>query len=43
MLKKWEGITLEFVEKKDTRLVNPEQIQKRNLFYNLDEVLQFFL
>nr|WP_315133106.1 ATP-binding protein [uncultured Flavobacterium sp.] len=40
MLKEWEGISLEFIEKKDTRLVYPEQIQKRNLFYNSEEALQ---
>ncbi len=40
MLKEWEGISLEFVEKKDTRLVYPEQIQKRKLFYNTEEELQ---
>jgi DNA polymerase III delta prime subunit len=41
MLKEWEGISLEFIEKKDKRLVYPEQIQKRNLFYNSEEALQF--
>ena len=40
MLKEWEGISLEFVEKKDTRLVYPDQIQKRNLFYNTEEESQ---
>jgi SpoVK/Ycf46/Vps4 family AAA+-type ATPase len=40
MLKEWEGISLEFVEKKDKRLVYPEQIQKRNLFYNRQEESQ---
>lgn len=40
MLKEWEGISLEFVEKKDTRLVYPDQIQKRNLFYNREEESQ---
>ncbi len=40
MLKEWEGISLEIVEKKDTRLVYPDQIQKRNLFYNSSEKLQ---
>lgn len=40
MLKEWEGISLEFVEKKDKRLVYPNQIQKRNLFYNSGEELQ---
>ena len=40
MLKEWEDISLEFIEKKDKRLVYPEQIQKRNLFYNTVEELQ---
>ena len=40
MLKEWEGISLEFVEKKDKRLMYPNQIQKRNLFYNSEEALQ---
>ncbi|QBN17255.1 ATP-binding protein [Flavobacterium nackdongense] len=40
MLKEWEGISLEFVEKKDKRLIYPDQIQKRNLFYNREEELQ---
>jgi hypothetical protein len=40
MLKEWEGISLEFVEKKDKRLIYPDQIQKRNLFYNSGEELQ---
>jgi signal recognition particle GTPase len=40
MLKEWEGISLEFVEKKDKRLVYPDQIQRRNLFYNSGEELQ---
>lgn len=40
MLKEWEDISLEFIEKKDKRLVYPEQIQKRNLFYNTAEELQ---
>ena len=40
MLKEWEGISLEFIEKKDKRLVYPDQIQKRNLFYNSEEALQ---
>lgn len=40
MLREWEGISLEFIEKKDKRLVYPEQIQKRNLFYNSAEELQ---
>ena len=40
MLKEWEGISLEFVEKKDARLVYPDQIQKRNLFYNREEESQ---
>ena len=40
MLKEWEGISLEFIEKKDKRLFYPDQIQKRNLFYNRDEELQ---
>jgi SpoVK/Ycf46/Vps4 family AAA+-type ATPase len=40
MLKEWEGISIEFVEKKDNRLVYPAQIQKRNLFYNNEEELQ---
>ncbi len=40
MLKEWEGISLEFIEKKDKRLIYPEQIQKRNLFYNSEEALQ---
>jgi len=40
MLKEWEGISLEFVEKKDSRLIHPDQIPKRNLFYNRDEELQ---
>ena len=40
MLKEWEGISLEFVEKKDKRLIYPDQIQKRNLFYNSQEELQ---
>ena len=40
MLKEWEGISLEFVEKKDKRLIYHDQIQKRNLFYNSGEELQ---
>jgi signal recognition particle GTPase len=40
MLKEWEGISLEFIEKKDKRLIYPDQIQKRNLFYNSCEKLQ---
>ena len=40
MLREWEGISLEFVEKKDARLVYPDQIQKRNLFYNREEESQ---
>lgn len=40
MLKEWEGISLEFVEKKDKRLIYPNQIQKRNLFYNREEESQ---
>lgn len=40
MLKEWEGISLEFVEKKDKRLIYPNQIQKRNLFYNTEEESQ---
>ncbi len=40
MLKEWEDISLEFIEKKDKRLVYPDQIQKRNLFYNSQEALQ---
>lgn len=40
MLKELEGISFEFVEKKDKRLIYPDQIQKRNLFYNKDEELQ---
>ncbi|MEY3501128.1 MAG: hypothetical protein RL308_2800 [Bacteroidota bacterium] len=40
MLKEWEGISIEFVEKKDNRLVYPAQIQKRNLFYNREVELQ---
>ncbi len=40
MLKEWEGISLEFIEKKDKRLIYPDQIQKRNLFYNTEEELQ---
>lgn len=40
MLKEWEGISLEFVEKKDKRLIYHDQIQKRNLFYNSAEELQ---
>lgn len=40
MLKEWEGISLEFIEKKDKRLIYPDQIQKRNLFYNSSEKLQ---
>jgi len=40
MLKEWEGISLEFIEKKDKRLIYPDQIQKRNLFYNKDEEMQ---
>jgi len=40
MLKEWEGISLEFIEKKDKRLIYPDQIQKRNLFYNKDEEIQ---
>lgn len=40
MLKEWEGISLKFVEKKDKRLIYPDQIQKRNLFYNTEEESQ---
>lgn len=40
MLKEWEAISLEFVEKKDKRLIYPDQIQKRNLFYNTEEESQ---
>ena len=40
VLKELEGISFEFVEKKDKRLIYPDQIQKRNLFYNKDEELQ---
>jgi SpoVK/Ycf46/Vps4 family AAA+-type ATPase len=40
MLKEWEGISLEFVEKKDKRLIYPDQLQKRNLYYNPTEELQ---
>lgn len=40
ILKEWEGISLEFIEKKDKRLIYADQIQKRNLFYNTSEELQ---
>lgn len=40
MLKELEGISFEFVEKKDKRLIYPDQIQKRNLFYNNQEESQ---
>lgn len=40
MLKELEGISFEFVEKKDKRLIYPDQIQKRNLFYNNQVELQ---
>jgi SpoVK/Ycf46/Vps4 family AAA+-type ATPase len=40
MLKEWEGISLEFIEKKDKRLIYPNQILKRNLFYNREEESQ---
>lgn len=40
MLKELEEISIEFVEKKDKRLIYPDQIQKRNLFYNRAEELQ---
>ena len=40
MLKELEGISLTAKDKKDERLIYPDQIQKRNLFYNNGEKIQ---